>query len=438
MGFEIKVNYRGKSDMVDFNLDMDESIVLESTYVQKIGQKKEYLKEMILTNKNLIYVFLRRNGIIGKPIIEVVKVSLDEIKIYDGKVQAEQVRNSHYGTCLQVQFMSGREFFVFQNSSRKTISQWVNELNRILIGNDSTKIQIKYKSNPFEGLSDLASNLKTVADSAIQTVSSTAKQVAASAIEKNTSTSENVKECYELEKQMDGTSSASHTMTGSFCVNCGSKIIQGAKFCQSCGTQIESNVVPPIQQAPPIHDYSNGAQRQQEFAGKVLKCPNCGGIISQTTAICPECGMRITGQAAVSSVENFNKQLMYIENSRKKAGFRTIFNSNAVDHVDQKKLSLIRSFPIPNTVDDILEFMMLAVVNIDVGLSKKTMIDKLLGDQKQSESSLTISKTISDAWISKMQQTYQKAELSFPNDPAFLNIKQIYIDKMKELKIKID
>lgn len=49
-----------------------------------------------------------------------------------------------------------------------------------------------------------------------------------------------------------------------------------------------------------------------------------------------------------------------------------MFNVYAgVDPVDKQKLALIQNFPIPNTVDDILEFMLLAVSNIDVSLSKK-------------------------------------------------------------------
>ena len=46
-------------------------------------------------------------------------------------------------------------------------------------------------------------------------------------------------------------------------------------------------------------------------------------------------------------------------------------------------------------------------------------------------------KMISDAWVAKMQQMYQKAEILFPNDPTFAGIQKIYFDKMAELKIKI-
>ena len=74
---------------------------------------------------------------------------------------------------------------------------------------------------------------------------------------------------------------------------------------------------------------------------------------------------------------------------------------------------------------------------VDVGLSKNTMMNRYQGGAKSGESSLTMPKTISDAWVSKMKQAYQKAEVAFPNDPAFSSIQKIYYDKMNELKIKV-
>jgi hypothetical protein len=274
-----------------------------------------------------------------------------------------------------------------------------------------------------------------------------------------------------------------------FCSNCGVKLNDGAKFCFECGTatfvsgaprtdnvQIQpiNNVEESNQKKSLLGDISgvlvssiksitdsakqavansqtvsdtnlesqipiatsNNSKRQQEYAGIILKCPNCGASITQTTAICADCGHRITGQAGVNSVHIFSEQLMVIERTRKKPGFGTVFGAT-IDPADQKKLSLIRSFPIPNSVDDIYEFMFLAIANIDVALSKSTIMNRYQNSAKF-ESNLTMPRTISDAWVSKMQQAYQKAQMSFPNDPAFLNIKQFYLDKMNELKIKVN
>ena len=81
--------------------------------------------------------------------------------------------------------------------------------------------------------------------------------------------------------------------------------------------------------------------------------------------------------------------------------------------------------------------MLLAIANIDVGLSKNTVMNRWNHTQ-QAETGATIGRTISNAWVSKMEQVYRKAEILFPNDPAFAGIQKMYFDKMKELKIKVD
>ena len=48
-----------------------------------------------------------------------------------------------------------------------------------------------------------------------------------------------------------------------FCINCGSEIVENAKFCQKCGH--------PTEKAN-----HNEEKRKQEFVGKIYKCPNCG------------------------------------------------------------------------------------------------------------------------------------------------------------------
>ena len=109
-----------------------------------------------------------------------------------------------------------------------------------------------------------------------------------------------------------------------------------------------------------------------------------------------------------------------------------------INPVDNQKLSLIRSFPIPNTIDDIQEFMLLAIANIDVALSKNTWNNRHQSKAKRGESGLSMPKTISDAWVEKMKQAYQKAIISFANDPAFAYVQRLFLDKMTELKIRID
>lgn len=208
-----------------------------------------------------------------------------------------------------------------------------------------------------------------------------------------------------------------------FCINCGEKLVNGARFCHICGKAVVGT------------ENADANQRKQEYVGKILKCPSCGAVITETTVICPECGIHITGRGAVSSVQAFKEQLMSIEATRKKSNFMDIYTQSA-NPTDSQKLALIRSFPIPNTVDDIQEFMLLAMANIDVKVSKQTTSSKLVNMMNSGNINLTTQKTISDAWVAKMQQAYQKAEISFSGDPVFLEIQRMYFDKLKELKMK--
>ena len=225
----------------------------------------------------------------------------------------------------------------------------------------------------------------------------------------------------------------------SYCTNCGAKLSEGAKFCGECGTKVASNEAP---QSPVESHEDSSSHREQKFVGKIYKCPNCGETVDGVMAICPYCHHRLSDKSASSVVTKFSEQLLEIENERKESGkmgmFGTVFSDMApASKADKKILSLVKSFPIPNTVEDITEFMLLADTNIDPSLSKKSLLNKMNSINRY-ETSTSIRTTISDAWVAKMEQAYKKAKLSFQDDPLFPKIEKIYLDKMKELKIKID
>ena len=429
---------------INLQLDFDEGIILESDEAMWQSRDDFELTKLTLTNKNLYCSYEKSNGLFKKATEDVAILSLSDIKVINGQAMVQQMK--YEGSwCLQIQFRQGVEYFSFSSSPKKVIPQWIAEINNIVVGptpmNVEQPTEPKKKTNPFGGFAGIAANLKNAADSAAQAVTSTVKQASESinhhpsAVEEPTYT-----------HAPEAVSPAEQHQGAKFCSNCGTPINAGAKFCHGCGSPIGASNVPtppPVTQTapPPVSPFTEQEQqpkraerRQQEFVGTVLKCPNCGGVIGETTVICPECGIRITGRAAVNSVQAFKDQLMGIEAGRKKSLLGPLNMFAAADPVDKKKLALIQNFPIPNTVDDILEFMMLAIANIDVSLSKKTWTNS---SQSMQVLAVEMPKTISDAWVAKMQQTYQKAEIMFPNDPIFQGIQKLYFDKMKELKIKV-
>lgn len=74
----------------------------------------------------------------------------------------------------------------------------------------------------------------------------------------------------------------------------------------------------------------------------------------------------------------------------------------SVDPADKQKLALIQNYPIPNTVDDILECIFLIDFNIDVKVSKKTWINS--SSTNMGVMAIEMPRMISDAWIAKMAE----------------------------------
>lgn len=172
-----------------------------------------------------------------------------------------------------------------------------------------------------------------------------------------------------------------------YCTNCGKEIVGNVKFCSNCGalTNNTNNVT---------------SKRQTVFEGNIHKCPNCGEVLPSFAASCSSCGYEIRGNSAADSVKE-------------------LYNSLNKEVSASQKDSIIRNFPIPNSKEDILEFMILASSNI-------------LGEDNRD---------IYEAWLVKFEQAYQKSLLLFRTDKDFSKIQQIYdncqinIDTEKQRKI---
>lgn len=198
-----------------------------------------------------------------------------------------------------------------------------------------------------------------------------------------------------------------------YCVNCGTELVANAKFCQKCGH--------------PAKTHDSGTTRKQEFAGKIHKCPNCGEVLKAFEINCPTCGHELRGTKASSAVKEFALKLEAIESKREYEKPRGLFAAaeaqQRVSKTDEQKISLIKSFSVPNSKEDMLEFMILATssMNMKTYDSSNTSISK-------SE------KEINAAWFSKVQQVYEKAKRSYSTDSTFSEIKALYDNCNEEIK----
>ena len=224
-------------------------------------------------------------------------------------------------------------------------------------------------------------------------------------------------------------------MKKQFCPYCGTKLDEGARFCKNCGEAIHSDTQEEHRTSNERSYDGNPTERKTVYEGYIHKCPNCGEVMGSFLTVCPACGYEIRDVRSVSSVRELAAKLENISAQKmpayeeKKSVMKKIFGTDFREEdeadealkrfesqKDMEKASLIINFALPNSKEDIMEFMILAASNIDV--------KKGVGD------------VVTKAWISKLDQVYQRAEISMGKHPDFLQIKTIYDRKKKEIKIK--
>lgn len=195
-----------------------------------------------------------------------------------------------------------------------------------------------------------------------------------------------------------------------FCTNCGQKLPDDAKFCSSCGKAVEVN---------------SGNRKKVIYDGDVHQCPQCGEILDSFVTHCPSCRFEIRGIQNSTAVRDFASKIEEIENARftqAKGIVNKLGKKDRNKELDQQKIAIIRGFLIPNTKEDMLEFLILASANINANAYNA------FGGISMEE------KNVIDAWVSKFEQAYDKARLSFSSSREFAKIKEIYDNKMVEIK----
>ncbi len=199
-----------------------------------------------------------------------------------------------------------------------------------------------------------------------------------------------------------------------YCSNCGTRLADNAKYCQKCGQAVSDN------------KQTNSKSRKLEFEGKVYKCPNCGEVLHSFVRNCPACGLELRETNTTSAVREFALKLEAIEARReyeKPHGFFSSLNKREwISKTDEQKISLIQNFTVPNTKEDMLEFMILASSIWDSTIYGATEIE----DKAR--------KAIADAWLSKIEQVYAKAKNSYGNDNDFRRIEDFYIKCVSSLR----
>ena len=280
-----------------YELDRDEAIILQAANVSRDGYDEsefedEELHELVLTNKNLIYIV----SDIDSEDEDAIKVPLDAIKVIGGKVQAKEMIHELYGRCLQVQFKHGIEYWHFGRKGKTAIPQWIDALTGAIM---------------------------------CAPAHSTTNTSAKSNRKQNTITEDAV------DKQ------AEHKTV--YCPSCGTVLTDGSKFCHECGATLST-------------EKTKATKRETVYEGNLHKCPSCGEIIKSFETNCPACGHEFRETNASGVVKEFERKLEEIEKTRPhntSKRKRSVNSQTEVSATDQKIITLIRNFPIPNTKEEL-------------------------------------------------------------------------------------
>lgn len=182
--------------------------------------------------------------------------------------------------------------------------------------------------------------------------------------------------------------------------------------------------------APPPQPIPKPEKPKSNKEGDLKKCPSCGASVQSFATRCTDCEHEFRNISASSNISQLAFKLNEIEKDMKHDAMKGkdysatdwVDNQELTDRTNEKKAALIDSFPIPNTKEDILEFLSLSVPQASVKLN---WFDRNVYRRGQN--------VLIKAWKSKAEQTIMKARFSMKDDKNTLEEIESYA---KQLKIK--
>jgi len=185
----------------------------------------------------------------------------------------------------------------------------------------------------------------------------------------------------------------------------------------------------------------NQSKPKSNKEGDLKKCPSCGAPVKSFATVCSDCGHEFRNIEASNSVKDFFRMLNDFESNTEEdtdnplkaitGTMAKIYSDGGVfggGKAGRQQRELIKNFPIPNTKEDILDFLTLGVPRAKkIGNFFSSNFSDGAWEMKKHN-------LLRPVWKSKCAQIILKARILFRNDKkAFEEIEYF----AKELKIKL-
>ena len=162
---------------------------------------------------------------------------------------------------------------------------------------------------------------------------------------------------------------------------------------------------------------------KQESAGAVITCPRCKAVVPPFTTRCKNCDLDFRSVESSHNAQQLLNLLMNIDNAQTVYLSRGLFdistqlmNKKIAYETARRKASLISSFPVLSSKEDILEFLTQGFAKAK---KTKTGIARIMTWGMFPK--LKIEQIVNMAWKQKCEEIVFRARISMKNDATMLN-----------------
>jgi hypothetical protein len=174
---------------------------------------------------------------------------------------------------------------------------------------------------------------------------------------------------------------------------------------------------------------SQGHNQTSDKVGSVKKCPACGAEIEAFQLKCPSCGHEFRDTKVASSIQAFFEKLDELDKKIAAEGDNEPVGgalgammgldaitkmASGIGSIRKQKIDLIKNFPIPNTKEDLLEFIILASSHVETTGPSMNGNMNYMAQKREFDA-------FNSAWKAKINQAQSKAMIACAGDSATLN-----------------